>query len=100
MIAGAGLLVAGSAMAAAPMPPVAVKNKCMACHTIEKKLVGPAWKDIGLKYKGDAGAAAKLSAKVKKGGSGVWGTMPMPPNPTVNDADMKEMIGFILDLGK
>ncbi len=99
MVVAAGLMVAGSAMAT-DMPAVAKKNNCTACHAVDKKVVGPGWKDVGVKYKGDATAAEKLSAKVKKGGSGAWGSMPMPANPKVSDADMKEMIDFILGLGK
>ncbi len=75
------------------------KNGCTACHAIDKKVVGPAYKDVAAKYKGDAGAAARLMDKVKKGGSGVWGQVPMPPNPQVSDADLKTMITFILNLG-
>jgi len=99
MIAAAGLMAAGSALAV-DMPAVAKKNNCHACHTVDKKLVGPAWMDVSKKYKGDAGAAAKLSDKVKKGGVGVWGTMPMPPNPKVSDADLKELTDFVLGLAK
>lgn len=99
MTVAAGLMVAGSAMAT-DMPAVAVKNKCQTCHKVDTKLVGPAWKDVAAKYKADAGAAAMLSDKVKKGGKGAWGTMPMPPNPAVSDADMKELIGFIMGLAK
>ncbi len=97
MAVAAGLMVAGSAMAV-DMPAVAKKNNCVACHTIDKKLVGPAWTDVAKKYKGDATASAKLSEKVAKGGSGVWGPVAMTPNPQVNPADMKELISFILGL--
>ncbi|MBI4808492.1 MAG: c-type cytochrome [Nitrosomonadales bacterium] len=98
MIAAAGLMVAGSAMAA-EMSPLAKKNGCTACHTIDKKLIGPAYMDVAKKYKGDAGAAAKLEAKVAKGGSGVWGTMPMPPNsPKVPEAEIKELVKWVLSL--
>lgn len=96
-LAVAGMMVAGSAMAV-DMPAVAKKNNCIACHTIDKKLVGPAWTDVAKKYKGDATAAAKLSEKVAKGGSGVWGPVPMTPNPKVSEADMKELVSFILGL--
>jgi cytochrome c len=100
MIAAAGLMVAGSAMAA-DMPDLAKKSGCIACHKIEGKLVGPAWTDIAKKYKGDAGAEAKLEAKVAKGGAGVWGTMPMPPNaPKVAAADIKTLVQFIMGLAK
>ncbi len=98
MIAVAGLMVAGSAMAA-EMPALATKSGCTACHAIDHKLVGPAWADVAKKYKGDKGAEAKLITKVEKGGSGVWGTMPMPANsPKVSAADTKTLVKFILDL--
>jgi cytochrome c len=100
MIAGAGLMAATSAMAA-DMPELAKKSGCTACHAIEKKLVGPAYRDVAKKYKGDAGAEAKLATKVAKGGSGVWGTMPMPPNsPKVAEADIKTLVQFVLSLEK
>ena len=76
------------------------KNGCTACHAIDKKVVGPAYMDVSEKYKNDKGAPAKLFDKVKKGGSGVWGQVPMPPNPQVSDADLKTMIAFVLDLSK
>ncbi len=93
----AGLLAAGAAQAQ-DATPLLQKYGCLACHAVDKKIVGPAYNDVSAKYKGDAGAAAKLAAKVKAGGSGVWGQVPMPPNPTVTDADMKTMIGYILAL--
>ncbi len=101
MIAAAGLMVAGSAMAA-DMPAVAKKNNCTACHAIDKKVVGPAWMDVSKKYKGDAGAEAKLITKVSKGGAGVWGSMPMPSNDPAGtkQADIKELVTFILGLAK
>jgi cytochrome c len=76
---------------------LAQKYNCLACHAEDKKLVGPAYKDVAKKYKGDAGAAAKLAAKVKAGGGGVWGSIPMPPN-NVPDADIKTLVGWILSL--
>lgn len=99
MIAAAGLMVAGSAMAT-DMPDLAKKNSCVACHSIEKKVVGPAWRDVSKKYKGDAGAAAHLDNAIAKGGKGVWGPMPMPANSKVSDADRKALIEFILGLEK
>jgi cytochrome c len=81
------------------MPAVAKKNNCAACHAVDKKVVGPAWKDVAAKYKGDAAAwDGKLATKIKNGGSGAWGAMPMPANPKVSDADMKEIIAFIKGL--
>jgi cytochrome c len=95
----AGLAFAGSSMSA-DMPAVAKKNGCVMCHSIDKKLVGPAWQAVADKYKGDATAADKLSAKIAKGGSGVWGTVPMPPQPKLSDADRRELVEFILGLAK
>lgn len=97
MVTVAGLLVAGSALAA-DMPAAAKKNNCVACHAIDKKVVGPAWADVAKKYKGDAGAAAHLDGVISKGGKGVWGPMPMPPNPKVTAEERKELIDFVLGL--
>jgi len=77
---------------------LATKNACLACHQIDKKLVGPALKDIAAKYKGDKTAEAKLVKKVKEGGKGVWGDIPMPPNPQVSDADIKTIVQWMLTL--
>jgi len=76
------------------------KSGCTACHAVDKKVIGPAYQDVAAKYKGDAGAAAKLEDKVKKGGSGVWGAIPMPPNTQVSDADIKTLVTYILALKK
>ncbi len=101
MMVAAGLMVAGSAMAT-DMPAIAKKNNCTACHAIDKKVVGPAWMDVSKKYKGDASAEAKLITKVSKGGSGVWGSMPMPANDPAGtkQADIKELVQFVLGLAK
>jgi len=80
---------------------LAKKSGCLACHSIEKKVVGPAWQDVGNKYKGDASMKDKLVAKVKAGGKGVWGEVPMPPySPRVPDADIEKMVEFVLSLAK
>jgi cytochrome c len=76
------------------------KNGCAACHAIDKKIVGPAYQDVAAKYKGDKDALAKLADKVKKGGVGVWGQIPMPPNVQASDADIKDLVGWILSLKK
>lgn len=99
MVAATSLVIAASSIAA-DMPDVAKKNNCAACHTIDKKLVGPAWQVVADKYKGDAGAAAKLSTKIAKGGVGVFGPIPMPANPKMSEADIKEVVAFILGLAK
>lgn len=77
---------------------LAKKHNCLACHQVDKKSVGPAYKDIAAKYKGQ-NVAAKLEEKVKKGGHGVWGAVPMPPNPAVPDADIKKLVDWVLKLG-
>ena len=99
VIAVLGVLAAG-AVRADEGEDLLKKNGCTACHSIDKKLVGPPYLEVAAKYKGDAGAAAKLMEKVKKGGTGVWGQIPMPPNPQVSDADLKAMITYILALKK
>ena len=75
---------------------LAKKHNCLACHTVDKKVVGPAYKEVAAKYRGDKSAEAKLVDKVKKGGVGVWGQIPMPPNATVPDADVKALVQWIL----
>lgn len=98
-IVAAGLMVAGSAMAT-DMPDLAKKLGCAACHSIDKKMVGPTWMDIAKKYKGDAGAEAKLITKVSNGGGGVWGKVPMPAiDPSGKKQDsIKQLVQFILSL--
>jgi cytochrome c len=76
---------------------LAKAKNCMSCHTIDKKLVGPAYKDVAAKYKGDAGAVDKLAAKVKTGGKGVWGAIPMPPN-NVTPEEAKKLVTWVLSL--
>ncbi len=75
---------------------LAKKNACFSCHTVDKKLVGPSYKDVAAKYRNDKTAEAKLVDKVKKGGSGVWGQVPMPPNPNVSDADVRALVKWVL----
>ncbi|GGX84985.1 c-type cytochrome [Vogesella alkaliphila] len=75
---------------------LAQKYACVACHSVDKKLVGPAYKDVAKKYAGDKSAEAKLVAKVKAGGSGVWGPIPMPAHPQVSDADLKTLVKWVL----
>jgi cytochrome c len=95
---GCTLIVGGAYAAdAAKAKQLAQKYNCLACHAVDKKLVGPAYEEVAKKYKGDSGAEAKLIGKVKSGGSGVWGQIPMPPN-NVPDADVKTMVEWILSL--
>jgi cytochrome c len=75
---------------------LATSKNCMACHAVDKKLVGPAFKDIAKKYAGDKSAEAKLADKIVKGGSGAWGPIPMPANPQVNEAEAKKLAAWVL----
>ena len=77
---------------------LATAKNCMACHAIDKKVVGPAYKDVAKKYAGDAKAADMLATKVIKGGAGVWGPVPMPANAQVNDAEAKKLVAWVLSL--
>jgi cytochrome c len=95
------LIVALSALAAAPAfanPELAQKKNCMACHAIDKKLVGPSYKDVAAKYAGQKDAVDKLAQKVIKGGAGAWGAVPMPANTQVSDAEAKQLVTWILSL--
>lgn len=76
------------------------KDGCAACHSVDKKVIGPSYQEVAAKYKGDKDAAAKLIKKVKEGGSGVWGQIPMPPNAAAPDADVKALVDWILTLKK
>lgn len=82
----------------APELKLAQKNGCLACHDLDMKKVGPAWREVAKKYSGDAEAEAMLVTKVKKGGKGHWGEVPMPPNVTVKDADIKTLVKYVLAL--
>lgn len=99
----AALFISSSTFAAAKMPVEAKKGGCIACHKVDKKLVGPAWQDVAAKYKGQADAKAYLINKIKKGGKGVWteitGGAPMPPySPRVKDENIEKLVDFILAL--
>lgn len=77
---------------------LATAKNCMACHAVDKKLVGPSYKDVAAKYAGDKGAVDKLAAKIVKGGSGVWGPVPMPANAQVNDAEAKKLAAWVMSI--
>ena len=77
---------------------LATAKNCMACHAVDKKLVGPAYKDVAKKYAGQKDAADKLAVKIIKGGSGVWGAVPMPANAQVNEAESKKLAAWVLSL--
>jgi cytochrome c len=89
-------LAAAAALPAYAQEELAKKHNCLACHAADKKLVGPSYKDVAAKYRSDPGAPAKLADKIKKGGQGVWGQVPMPPNSQVPDADVNALVKWIL----
>ena len=95
------LILATAAVAATPAlanEELAKKSACTACHAIDKKLVGPAYQEVAKKYKGDKKAEAMLIDKVKKGGVGTWGQVPMPPNANLKDEDAKTLVKWVLSL--
>ena len=77
---------------------LAKAKNCLACHSVDAKVVGPGYKEVAAKYKGDKSAEAKLVQKVLKGGSGAWGPVPMPPNPQVTEAEATTLVKWILSL--
>ena len=98
---GTFIALAGFALVALPAAAneeLAKKNACTACHAVDKKLVGPAFKEVANKYRNDKKAEAMLVEKVKKGGVGVWGQVPMPPNSSVKDEDIKKLVAWVLSL--
>ena len=95
LLAAAALLSAGAAQADEAL---AKAKNCLACHQIDKKIVGPSYKEVAKKYAGQKDAEAKLAAKVIKGGSGVWGPVPMPPNATVKPEEATKLVKWILSL--
>jgi cytochrome c len=90
------ILALAAALPAYAQEELAKKHNCFACHAVDKKLVGPAYKDVAAKYRDDPKAEAKLFEKVKKGGQGVWGQVPMPPNTQVPDSDIHALVKWIL----
>ncbi|AZG13300.1 MULTISPECIES: c-type cytochrome [Cupriavidus] len=96
-VLGAMVMAAVLPVAAHASADLAKAKNCMACHGVDKKLVGPAFKDVAAKYKGDKGAAAKLSQSIVKGSSGTWGPIPMPPN-AISEADASALAKWVLAL--
>lgn len=94
----AGLLAAGTghSLPALADPELARAKNCMACHAMEKKLIGPSYKDVAVKYANDRNASAKLAKKVRDGGVGVWGQIPMPANPQVSAEEAVKLVNWIL----
>ena len=96
-VIGAALLAAALPLAAHANADLAKSKNCMACHSVDKKLVGPAFKDVAAKYKSDKDAAAKLSQSIQQGSTGKWGPIPMPAN-AVSDADASALAKWVLTL--
>jgi len=98
-VAAATILFAASvAVAADAVPAVASKNACLTCHAVDKKIVGPAFQAVAQKYRNDNAAQASIEGSVRKGSTGKWGAVPMPPNPTVKEDDLKKLSAWILSL--
>jgi cytochrome c len=101
---GWAIVFGAIALSAAALRPARAQNVddqlkkygCVACHAVDKKVVGPSFKEIAAKFRGQSGAESQLAAAVKNGSSGVWGSIPMPPNPTVSDADLSAIVKWIL----
>ncbi|MFM7483699.1 MAG: c-type cytochrome [Burkholderiaceae bacterium] len=95
-----GLAVFGKAMAedTEQLNGLLLKNQCLSCHLIDKRKYGPVLREVAAKYAGDASAVTTLAAKIKAGGTGVWGEDIMPPQPHVSDADAKQLVTLILSL--
>lgn len=98
VLAASALLTAAGAFAvdAAAAKALASKSACLACHAVDKKLVGPAYKDVVAKHKGDAAALDKVAARIKSGGSGMYGAVPMPPQPNLKDDELKLLAAWVL----
>jgi cytochrome c len=92
----ASTMLALSALPVQASEALAEDNNCLSCHSVDDKVIGPAFKDVAAKYKGQKGAASMLADKVRKGGSGVWGPVKMPANPKISDKDLKAIIAWIL----
>lgn len=97
-LAASGALWSAGAHAqdAAAAKALATKSACLACHAVDKKLVGPAFTEVAAKHKGQADAREKVAARIKSGGSGLYGPVPMPPQPNLKDDELKLLAGWIL----
>ncbi len=96
LIAALAALTAGAASPAFANLELAQKKNCMACHAVDKKLVGPAYKEVAAKYAGQKDMVAHLAEKIQKGGTGVWGQVPMPANPQVSAEEAKTLATWVL----
>lgn len=98
VLAASALLVTAGAHAvdATAAKALATKSACLTCHAADKKIVGPAYKDVAAKHKGQADAEAKVMARIKSGGTGMYGPIPMPPQPTLKDDELKLLAAWVL----
>jgi cytochrome c len=94
--AAGGAQQAAAAAPASDMTQLAGQKSCLACHAVDKRIVGPSFKEVATRYKGEAGAEAKLIEKLKRGGSGAWGQVPMPPNPDLSEQDARALIRWVI----
>jgi cytochrome c len=92
-------ICATSAHAAPDMQALAEKSGCFSCHSMQTKVVGPAFVDVAAKYKGDAEAPARLAQKVREGGKGAWGRIPMPPHPNLKEDEALQLVNWVLSAG-
>ena len=98
LFALAAIVVASASTSAWADLALATSKNCMACHALDKRIVGPAYKDVAAKYAGDKTAVDRLANKIQKGGGGVWGPMPMPANTQVNEAEAKKLAAWVLTI--
>lgn len=98
VLASAALCTTG-AHAAPDMQALAEKSGCFSCHSMQTKVIGPAFVDVAAKYKGDADAPARLAQKVREGGKGTWGRIPMPPHPNLKEDEARQLVNWVLSAG-
>jgi cytochrome c len=94
----AAALALSCSLAAMADQALATKKNCMGCHAMERKMVGPSYKDVAKKYAADPSATDKLALKIQKGGAGVWGPVAMPSNPQVNEKEAQTLASWVLSL--
>lgn len=97
LVIAVGVLAASPALASLDL---ARKSNCMSCHMVDKRVVGPSFQEVAKKYAGNEDARKLLAEKVKRGGKGVWGEIPMPPNGQVKDADIETLVKWVLGSGQ
>jgi cytochrome c551/c552 len=93
---GAASFGMGGGAGSDPVQQLLGANACVACHTLDKRVVGPSFREVAAKYAGDGAAAGNLAKKIREGGAGAWGNVPMPPNPSISDAELGQVVAWIL----